>query len=211
LPTFTFEHSTDILSLYVADDGSTFWARHTNGPNHNNTGSRDQNIEDSLTLSPSQAFSPEHLAADNNPVDIVVADNGEDRFSKVGAWSVSDRAAGFYGSDYAYALGGDGSSVATFTFDIPYTGNYEVFAQWPAHDTRASDAPFRLINNGTVIDTVRVDQKVNGGQFNPLTGPEAVGRGIYHLNFGTLQVTLANDANGKVAADAVRIAGWMDD
>jgi hypothetical protein len=50
-----------------------------------------------------------------------------------------------------------------------------------------------------------VDQRVNVGFFNPLTGSAAVATGIYALNSGILKVTLSNDASGKVAADAVQL------
>lgn len=135
----------------------------------------------------------------------VIIDNTDDRFSKVGSWKRSDKASGFYGSDYFYSFSGNGASVATFTVLIPVSGEYRISAQWPAHDTRASNAPFRLVNNGSQLDIIRVNQKVNGGQFNPLTGLEAVDQGIYPLNAGVFQVILTNDADGKVAADAVRI------
>ena len=134
-----------------------------------------------------------------------VADNAEETFSTVGAWNVSDKAVGFYGSDYAYAYAGDGSSTATFTFEIPADGKYEIAAQWPAHDSRAPDAPFTLINNGVVVDTIRVNQQVDGGQFNLLIGPASMDAGIYVLNAGVLEVVLSNDASGKVAADAIQV------
>jgi hypothetical protein len=137
--------------------------------------------------------------------DVVLTDNSDAHCLTVGAWKKSDKAAGFLGSDYAYTSGGDGSEVATLTFELPAAGNYEIFAQWPAHDSRASGAPFGIINNGSLVDTVRVDQTDNGGQFNPLTGPASAGAGIYSLTAGVLQVTLSNDADGKVAADAVRV------
>ena len=138
--------------------------------------------------------------------DPVIVDNADAAFSTVGAWNVTYKAIGFYGADYAYAYAGDGSSTATFTFQIPTSGNYEIAAQWPAHSSRAPDAPFTLINNGTTVDTIRVNQQVDGGQFNPLTGSNSSGAGIYALTAGVLEVTLSNDAAGKVAADAVRVA-----
>lgn len=134
-----------------------------------------------------------------------IVDNVDEQFSKVGNWSVSNKAAGYFGPDYAYALSGDGSSVATFTFQIHHTGNYEIAAQWPAHYSRASNAPYRLFNNGSLLDTIRVDQRLNGGKFNLLTGLDAAGPGIYMLNAGVLQVSIGNNADGKVAADAVRV------
>ena len=99
----------------------------------------------------------------------------------------------------------DGSSTATFTFQIPTSGNYEIAAQWPAHSSRAPDAPFTLVNNGVVVDTIRVNQQIDGGQFNLLAGAASLKDGTYSLSAGVLEVILSNDADGKVAADAVRI------
>jgi hypothetical protein len=141
------------------------------------------------------------------PTDEEIIDNRDGGFSRAGIWHASATAVGFYGSDYLYAYGGDGSATATFTFDIPADGNYQIAAQWPAHSSRAPDAPFTLINNGTVVDTVRVNQRIDGGAFNPLVGPGGTGGpGIYTLSAGVLEVTLSNDAAGKVAADAVQVA-----
>jgi hypothetical protein len=135
----------------------------------------------------------------------MIVDGMDAAFSTTGAWSVSDKAVGFYGADYAYAYAGDGSVTATFTFEIPADGKYEISAQWPAHDSRAPDAPFTLINNGVVVDTIRVNQQIDGGQFNLLNGPASMDAGVYALNAGVLEVVLSNDAAGKVAADAVRV------
>jgi chitodextrinase len=142
------------------------------------------------------------VAGDGSPM---IVDDMDAAFSTQGAWSVSDKAVGFYGGSYAYARAGDGSSAATFTFEIPADGNYEIAAQWPAHDSRAPDAPFTLVNNGVVVDTIRVNQQTDGGQFNLLSGPASAGAGIYVLNAGVLEVVLSNDASGKVAADAIRV------
>jgi hypothetical protein len=139
------------------------------------------------------------------PTEEAVIDNRDPGFSKVGSWHASDKSTGFYGTDYVYAYSGDGSSAAIFTFEIPSDGNYQIAAQWPAHSSRAPDAPFTLINNGTVVDTILVDQRIDGGRFNPLAGTASTGAGIYTLTAGELKVTLTNDAAGKVAADAVKL------
>jgi hypothetical protein len=135
----------------------------------------------------------------------VIADNAGNAFSMVGAWKVSDKADGYYGADYAFSYAGDGSSTATFTFQIPASGSYEIAAMWPAHDSRAPNAPFTLVNNGVVVDTVRVDQRFDGGRFNLLAGSASLNDGTYSLAAGVLEVVLSNDADGKVAADAVQI------
>ena len=73
-----------------------------------------------------------------------------------------------------------------------------MYAQWTAYSNRAPDAPYRIYNNGSLLATVRADQRTNGGQFNLL--------GSFVLEFtGTVDIVLSNDASELVVADAVQI------
>jgi hypothetical protein len=124
-------------------------------------------------------------------------DNSEHGFATTGKWRRSNNIAGFYGNDYQYARMGNGSLKASWTYNIA-RGKYEIYAQWTSHSNRAPDAPYSIYNNGKLIDTVFVDQRVNGGQLYPL--------GTFALRPGTLEIVLTNDASGYVTADATQIA-----
>ena len=128
---------------------------------------------------------------------IIILDNSDAVFSTVGNWPSSKFVSGYYGSDYQYSSKGDGSSTATWQFNIATTGNYAVEAQWAADPSRATDAPYTLYNNGSFVARVTKNQQIDGGQFNPL--------GSYNLAAGTLEVVLDNNASGYVIADAVQV------
>jgi len=135
------------------------------------------------------------------PVSAAVVDNSDtatpDFFSTVGTWPTSTHSPGFEGTNYQFRSAGDGSQTATWTFDIDQAGQYEVEANWTSHSNRAPDAPYTIRNNGIALETVPVDQRVNGGQFVLL--------GTYTLEVGTLEVELTNQATGYVIADAVEV------
>jgi hypothetical protein len=124
-------------------------------------------------------------------------DNSAVGFSTVGNWPSSTTLSGYYGSNYRYSGKGDGSSKATWRFNIANSGNYTVKARWAAYSNRASNAPYTLYNNGVLVAKVTKNQQINGGQFNPL--------GSYQLTAGTLEIVLDNKASGYVVADAVQV------
>jgi hypothetical protein len=103
----------------------------------------------------------------------------------------------FYGTDMRYKAAGGGSKTATWTPYIPAAGNYNVYAWWSAYSARASNAPYTINYDGG-SETVRVSQKVNGGQWNQL------GTGTYPFVVATSgSVVLSDDADGTVVADAI--------
>ena len=133
------------------------------------------------------------------PDSIIIMDNSDAGFSTVGNWPSSKTLSGYYGSNYQYSSKGDGSSKATWRFEIANSGNYNVEARWTTNPGRATNAPYTLFNNGVFVAEVTKNQQINGGQFNPL--------GSYQLTAGTLDVVLDNNASGYVVADAVQVTG----
>lgn len=129
----------------------------------------------------------------------LVVDNKDNSFSTDGKWKSSSSTSGYYGSDYAVAPEGSGDMVASWAFDIPSSGQYEVSAHWTAHPNRAPDAEYIILNNGNSVGKVTVDQTSNGSQFNSL--------GSFNLQSGSLVVRLSNDVSGYLIADAVKLAG----
>ncbi len=127
----------------------------------------------------------------------IVVDNedGAPDFVTAGSWST-----GAYGNpynmNYHWTYGGSGENTAAWTPDLPADGFYDVFAYWVQGTNRAIDAPF-IIRHLDGADTVRVNQEANGEQWYPL--------GAYPFEAGTgHDVTLTNDADEIVIADAVR-------
>ncbi|GAK59410.1 fibronectin type III domain protein [Candidatus Vecturithrix granuli] len=129
--------------------------------------------------------------------DIITIDNKDAGFSTVGSWYTSTTVPGYYGSNYHWAYAGTGSRRATWTFTVPATGYYQVSAWWSSpYSTRASNAPY-TINHANGATKVVVDQRSNGGQWNPL--------GTYQFQAGTATVVLSNDADNNPVADAVKL------
>jgi hypothetical protein len=140
----------------------------------------------------------------NNDYVSIIIDNRDPSFAYAGGWSSTsqpDR----YGPDYIVIPVGDGSSFATWRFSVPTDGDYDISAWWSISDNRAIDAPF-YVNYAGGSTVVRVDQTINGGQWNWI--------GRYTFVAGTPDsIVLRNDAHKSptfggsafVIADAVRL------
>lgn len=131
------------------------------------------------------------------PSEPLIIDNSSAGFSTTGTWKASSSTAGFEGTDYVWSLLANGSASAAWTAIIPTSGKYFIYAQWTAYDNRASNATYKVINNGNVIGSVSVDQRANGGLFNLL--------GEFDVTAGNLSIVLSNDADSYVIADAIRV------
>jgi len=97
------------------------------------------------------------------PVERIV-DNLDAGASSTGSWWTSG-VAGFYGANSVFS-----TSAGSFTFPatlVPGT-NYEVYGWWTAHASRNPAADYEIYNGAALLDTVTVDQRVNGGQWNLL-------------------------------------------
>ncbi|WP_406693968.1 Ig-like domain repeat protein [Singulisphaera sp. Ch08] len=132
----------------------------------------------------------------------VLDDEGE-ATSQAGPWV--NVAGGGYGDSARYAEAGDGSTVFQWLQSSLPPNSYDVQVTWAAGGNRASNAPYRIYDGNTLLKTVRIDQRiapvgttVGGVVFQSL--------GTVTVNSGMLRVELANDANGFIIADAVRIS-----
>jgi len=152
--------------------------------------------ENSTAVSGFEGTDYQHHFANGPSPDAMVVDNEDPGFSTVGTWNTSTATPGFLGSHYQPNDAGTGSEVATWTFDVPAAGDYDVVARWTSHSNRASNAKY-TINHSGGSTVVTVDQQQNGGQDNLL--------GTFTFEAGTATVTLNDDANGYVIADAVQL------
>ncbi len=116
-----------------------------------------------------------------------------------GAWSVSANSGYWAGTPARYTGVGSGDKYARFRIGLNISGLYEVYAWWVHSSNRSKDTPVIVSYRGG-IDTVRVDQTVNGGQWMYI--------GTYLFSGdSTGTVTISNDAaTGQyVIADGVRL------
>ncbi|MFF2846600.1 exo-alpha-sialidase [Streptomyces sp. NPDC058001] len=136
----------------------------------------------------------------------VVVDNDKLGFTIVtGSWSTSTVGAGFWSGNYRTAPAGSGERKVSWRPAVPQDGVYEIQASYPPAANRAGNAPYAIVHaDGTA--TVRIDQRVAGAT-DP-RGGSWVSLGVYRLRAGLdTSVELTNDADGTVAADAIRLLG----
>jgi len=127
----------------------------------------------------------------------VVVDNTDAGATATGTWPASTSAPGYVGANYATHAAGTGANAFTWSLPVAQAGTYQVFARWTASSNRATNATYAIATaSGSV--TVSVNQQLNGGSWQPL--------GTFALSAGTSTVTLTDQANGYVIADAVMIA-----
>jgi PKD repeat protein len=126
----------------------------------------------------------------------LILDNTNSGFSVVGTWGTSTSSPGYYGSNYRSHGKGTGNNIATWSFTTLKPGTYRVYAWWSAAATRASNSPY-IVNHAQGGSTVKVDQRINGGQWNKL--------GDYYFEANNYSVKLTDNADATVVADAVRI------
>jgi PKD repeat protein len=131
----------------------------------------------------------------------IIKDNSDPGFQFVGSWPASTFAPGYYLSDYRHNDAGVGDDQATWSFAVPKAGTYKVYSWWTSGNARSPNAPF-TINHAFGTTTVRVDQRSNGGQWNEI--------GEVYFEEGNYSITLTEDADGYVIADAVKIAFQND-
>jgi len=115
-----------------------------------------------------------------------------------GSWRIEiERDAGCFGNQIHWATGGEAPAGARWIIHIPADGSYEVYAWWPQSSNRATNTPY-AIEHADGVDTVRVNQRENGRRWNSL--------GVYRFAGGRpAVVTITNDADGCVIADAIRL------
>jgi len=119
-----------------------------------------------------------------------------------GSWT--EYAAGFNNKFKYHPGGGTGSKSATWTFTGLPPGQYQVSATWAPFSIGATNAPF-IITGDAALPAVRVNQ------VNPPAAHATVGSVNFQnlttvtITGSTITVSLTDDANNYVFADAVRI------
>lgn len=130
--------------------------------------------------------------------DRIVIDNQQ--ASYIGTWNNSTYASGYHGSNYQYNDAGTGAAVATWSVGTITPAYYNVYAKWTIGSNRASNAKY-TIEHSEGIETIEVNQKQNDNQWNLL--------GTYFIDNNS-QITLNDDANGYVIADAISLVAEDD-
>ncbi|MEV1168874.1 DNRLRE domain-containing protein [Nonomuraea sp. NPDC049784] len=144
-------------------------------------------------------------------LDVVMNDNSDTgQTTTTGTWTLgtggssasnivgpqAEPTTGFVGYDYATAPAGTGQSSFTWNLTTPTAGTYKVQVRYPSGAT-ATNAKYKVKHQGGEASAT-LDQTKNPGTWVEL--------GTYTFTAGTAHsVTLTDDANGTVAADAVKL------
>ena len=125
-----------------------------------------------------------------------VVDNADEGRFEAPGWGVASGGE-HYAGDYAY-LGPSGEAApARFEVDVPESGQYTVYARWPAAEGNAAAARFG-VSGASGTEWTEVDQRKDGGMWVRL--------GAYEMEAGgrnAVQVTPSSEGGGAVVADAV--------
>lgn len=111
---------------------------------------------------------------------------------------LTDEANGYVVADAVMVVPVDaGYNSFVWNVTVPASGQYEVYARWTAHPNRATDAKY-TVRHDTGDALAVVNQQQNGAQWNRL--------GIFTFTRGgQYSITLTDQANGYVIADAIRL------
>ncbi|MEA3478501.1 MAG: hypothetical protein U9R60_10015 [Bacteroidota bacterium] len=132
-----------------------------------------------------------------NPISTkeVIVDNGEAGTLSTGTWWISS-GANSYGSKSIYSK----DWGATYTFEAALHGTYEVSLWWTERPSRSTSVPVEIYDGDTLLDTVLVNQKAQGGQWNVL--------GTYFFKDAAGVTVVSEDSSYSTCADAVRFVGF---
>jgi uncharacterized protein (DUF2141 family) len=126
-------------------------------------------------------------------------------FSTVGSWTLYTNQ-GYLGN-IDEATGRTGADVASWTFNNLLPGVYRVSATWNPYTNRATNAPYTIIDTGTTLGTVLVNQQNAPSGFTDAGGTWQ-DLGNFQIGGNNLVVQLADAGNGNVEADAIRLQ-WV--
>jgi hypothetical protein len=130
----------------------------------------------------------------------VPVDNADAALTRAeGEWERTTSPRMYARRDYVYADPGEGERTFRWRLRAPRAGRYAVQACWPGLEDFARAAGFSVAVDGEQVARVTVDQTANGfSAWQALAEVEMVAGAI-------CEVALSNAAEGKVAADAVRL------
>ena len=144
---------------------------------------------------------PYNFAISGSVVASHIVDDGGAGFTSADDWTPYPFE-GFQG-DVHYAAAGTGANTSSWVFDLA-PGQYRVAATWTPLPNRATNAPYTLYEDGSLIGTVSLNQEISPDDFLDQGGVWEV-LGDFNISGSTLTVELSDAANEFVIADAVRI------
>jgi hypothetical protein len=134
----------------------------------------------------------------------IIIDDGDSGYSDTD-WTLATGQG--YDLDVRYKAAGTGLHNATWTPNIPVTGNYSVYVSWTTHPNRATNANYTIFYNGGsysfIVNQENHTNGTTGGSAGEWSGWYYAG--TFNFTAGTSgRVVLNDNANEYVIADAVK-------
>jgi hypothetical protein len=131
----------------------------------------------------------------------IVDNTTANRFTASAGWGTSTYSSQRYGTDYRFAdPNTTASDVAWYKVNIPEAGNYQVSVWYAANAGYNDSTPYMVVTT-TGTQTVRVNQRANGGKWVSL-GTFALAAG----DANKVGISRWTAGTGYIIADAVRVA-----
>ena len=129
----------------------------------------------------------------NSGTSTVIIDDGKSGTSAVGTWKASG-GANPYGTQSLYSK----QSGTSYTYQSSLSGSYEVSIWWTEYSSRCSNVPVKIYDGSTLLETIYVDQRSDGGRWNYL--------GNYDFSGKAKIVVESRSSTCTTCADAVLYA-----
>jgi DNA/RNA-binding domain of Phe-tRNA-synthetase-like protein len=191
-------HIADVLVDGVSVGALSSYTFNQIGANHNIeaffeadqiTGSIDPDIDD--TANDDTANDDTINLNPNEPDFSIIIDDGDIGTSSNGSWRSSGGTEPFgKQSLYSKEVGAD------YAYESNLAGRYEVALWWSGYKSRCSDVPVEIYDGDMLLDTVRIDQSQNSGQWNLI--------GTYDFSGVARAVVVSETSDCSTAADAAR-------
>ena len=114
-------------------------------------------------------------------------------------WTTSSTGTDHQGYDYATHTAGTGANSFVWNLTIPQDGTYQVYAKYPSVSDAATNASYTVHDGSGGTASKTVNQSTGGGTWVSL------GSYSFKRDSSGQQVTLSDNANGTVVADAVKL------
>jgi hypothetical protein len=121
----------------------------------------------------------------------IIIDDGDAGTDSIGVWNVSG-GADPYGAQSLYSR----EAGATYSFEAPLSGRYEVALWWTYYSSRCSEVPVEIYDGNLLLETLSVDQLQEGGRWVVL--------GTFDFTVSARVVITAQTAGCSTSADAVK-------
>jgi N-acetyl-anhydromuramyl-L-alanine amidase AmpD len=115
------------------------------------------------------------LVTQTSAWETIIDNETSGRFTASSRWDTSSFSAQRRGADYRFTTPAAVSDPAWYKANIPATGNYQIYAWYPANSGYNSSTPY-VIATTSGNQTVQVNQQINGGTW--------VSLGIFNLSGG---------------------------